>query len=316
MGIICQRGGALEQAEGWLRKAARTSPADRQVDIALGDVLHALGRWKEAVALHRRAFRTDGLVVRYVEMDIAYACNLHCTACTHYSNYTLKGVLDLDTGRQWMAAWAGRLLPRRFRLLGGEPMLNPALTGFVRYAAEVWPDSRREVVSNGFFLDRHPDLPQALAETATTLSITLHDDSPDYVAKVQPDRYRMLAETYGFPLRITSGTAAEFHRLYRGEGDGMLPFADGAPAASWAACQDKDCPTIHLGRLWKCPPIAFLNNIDERFRLYERHEWQPYLQHKGLGAAASDEEIVRYLNKPGAVCGMCPSRRVPAACAD
>jgi len=309
-GIAAQRLGDLPQAETFLARAVAFDGASVDALIAYGEVMRAGRRQAEAQPALRRAYGTGAVILSYLEMDIQYACNLHCRACSHYSNHTIKGGVDFARGAAWMDRWATRLMPQRFRMLGGEPTLNPDLCRFIRHAAAIWPNSRREVVSNGFFLARHPDLYQALAETGTRLNITLHDIDPEYLAKVDPDGIVEAGRRHGFPVGIATATEAEFHRLYRGEGRDMLPFDDHSPGKSWQVCREKECPTIHLGRLWKCPPVAFLNNIDERFGLFEKAEWQPYLQHKGLSSDCTDDEILRYVGAPESVCGMCPTRLV------
>ena len=65
------------------------------------------------------------IIVPQLELDIAHVCNLHCFGCAHYSNYTLKGLIPLATAGPWLTAWAARLTPRTFTLLGGEPSRPP-----------------------------------------------------------------------------------------------------------------------------------------------------------------------------------------------
>jgi tetratricopeptide (TPR) repeat protein len=250
------------------------------------------------------------MITPYLEMDIAYTCNLHCDGCTHYSNYTVKGHVEFETGRKWILAWGKRLYPKMFRLLGGEPTLNPRLGDYLRLASQVWPLATRELVTNGFFIRRHPDLFETLAETRTAVQISLHEDTPEYRARAHIDLLREASERHGFRLRILRQTQDVFYRLYRGTGAAMLPFEHGQPAASWDNCGNGTCQTLHLGRLWKCPAIAFLNNIDEMFDLAAVAAWQPYLQHKGLSVEASHAELVAYFGEPSYFCAMCPATRV------
>ena len=55
--------------------------------------------------------------------------------------------------------------------MGGEPTLHPDLTEFVYLTRRKWPNSYIEIVSNGFFLHRHPDLPEALKKQYNTWRI-------------------------------------------------------------------------------------------------------------------------------------------------
>ncbi len=250
---------------------------------------------------------TGQIVIPHLEMDVAYACNLHCDGCTHYSDYSVKGHVDFETGREWLEAWSKKVYPRLFRMLGGEPTLNPRLLDFVKLAHKLWPAAIREVVSNGFFIDRHPGLFEALGETGTALQISVHEESDEYLGQIKLDKVREASQKFGFSFTAQYGTDEDFYRLYQGKGPTMRPFNDKNPAKSAAVCGNTSCTTLHLGRLWKCPPIAFLNNIEERFGLNQVAEWQPYLQHKGLTADATPDQLRRYIGGTQYFCAMCPA---------
>jgi len=88
----------------------------------------------------------------------------------------------------------------------------------------------------------------------------------------------------------------------------MRPFNDGNPRQSWHICHNRACPTIHLGRLWKCPPIAFLGLVAGKFGLAEVEEWKPYLAYEGIAPEATDEELGLFLRREEEdICRMCPS---------
>jgi hypothetical protein len=249
------------------------------------------------------------MVIPHLEMDVSYARNLHCDGCTHYSDYAVKGHVSYEDGQKWLERWSQRVYPQVFRMLGGEPTLNPRLVDFVRLAARMWPASSREIVSNGFFIDRHPGLFEAMGETGTALQISVHEESEEYLGAIKLEKLKEASRKYGFSFSAHYGTDEDFYRLYKGKGPTMRPYEDGRPGASMAACGNDTCTTLHLGRLWKCPPIAFLNNIEERFKLNAVPEWQPYLQHKGLSADASAKEIQDYIRKTQYFCGMCPASK-------
>ena len=242
-----------------------------------------------------------------IEMDIAHACNLHCRNCSHYSNYGLKGVVPLAQGIPWLSAVSKRLRPKTFYLLGGEPVLNRQLCDYLWLASELWPDIERGMVSNGLLLDRQPDLRPTLAATGSILQISHHTQPPDqYRAAIA--KARAMADQHGVKLIVRENRVL-FYSTYRGEGAAMRPFDDGSPARSWAACCEKFCLTLFRGRLWKCPPIAYLRLVSEKFGLDSVPEWQPYLAYAGLDVHSSKEQYKTFLNAnfaPESICGMCP----------
>src|SRR5262245_16722507 len=96
---------------------------------------------------------------RNLEMHVVHSCNLSCESCSHYSNQGHKGMVSLDEAERWMQAWCGRLAPQNFVLLGGEPTIHPKLPEFLVLARRYWPNARLRLITNGFFLHRHPTLP-------------------------------------------------------------------------------------------------------------------------------------------------------------
>src|SRR4051794_7628507 len=117
-----------------------------------------------------RASRALGVRIRrpqlsLLELHITHACNLTCESCSHYSDHRHSGNLDLAEADRWMAAWSSRLGVRQFNLLGGEPTIHPGLSKFVPLVRRHWPAAHIRIVTNGFFLHRHPQLPEVLAST-------------------------------------------------------------------------------------------------------------------------------------------------------
>ena len=122
--------------------------------------------------------------VHDVEMDLAYACNLKCKGCTHYSNYANKGWVPFETGGPWLEAWGKRLDPVQFCMLGGEPFLNPDLADYFRLAEKIWPDAMRYVVTNGFFMSRRPEIYEVCPGNRTKIVVSIPSLDPAYIEKL------------------------------------------------------------------------------------------------------------------------------------
>lgn len=310
LGAIYLEQGNLERAIDAYGQVADRKP---QVTEAPADLpparTEALNRRSADFAAQRQRGELRTLRVPHLEMDLAHLCNLHCDGCTHYSNYTLKGIVDYDTGSVWLRQWAERITPDWFAFLGGEPTLNPRLTDYIRLAAELWPATTRVLVSNGFFLDRHPDLFAVMAETGTRLDISVHSQDVDYVQRLTPQFLRIMAAKRDLGLSVIFRNSLEFYRSYRGHSQGMRPYNDGKPRHSWTVCRNKHCKTLHQGKLWKCPPIAFLGLVADKFALDRVDEWQPYLAYDGIEPTIDDAGLADFfLREEEAICAMCPSR--------
>ena len=250
------------------------------------------------------------LPVPHLEMDITHVCNLHCFGCCHYANYSLKHAVPFATGREWLTAWAARVVPAEFGILGGEPSLHPELCAYLELVSALWPECGRVLVSNGLSLSRHPELFSVLRATGTRLEISLHShDDRVYQARMA----RLLPEIREQAVRagVTLELREEkhlFHVTYRGFGAEMRPFQDRNPQGSWQHCMNRTCTTLYKNRLWKCPPIAYLSLVAERYGLDAVSEWQPYLAYQGVPLQAGDEEIAAvFAEQAASICAMCPA---------
>lgn len=247
--------------------------------------------------------------VRNLEIHAAHACNLRCESCTHYSNQLHKGFVSLDDAAAWMSAWDRRLSPQTFSVLGGEPTLHPDLTGFVRLARRHWPTAHLRLVTNGFFLHRHPDLGKVLGDDPdAAVYVSVHHPDPEYAAKVQPglDTLARWRAAHGLNW-FRYDAVGMWKRTYRGTGADLEPFADGDPRSSWEHCDSKFCTQLFEGKLWKCAPLAYLPMQHAKYGLSEK--WSPYLQYRPLSPDCTNAELDAFFNREHeAACGMCPAR--------
>ena len=248
------------------------------------------------------------LDVRHLEMHLTHACNLACESCSHYSNQGHRGVVSLEEAERWLAPWSGRLAPHTFSMLGGEPSTHPQLPAFVELCRRHWPKAHLRLVSNGFFLHRHPDLPKVLQrDPDACLYLSIHHDSPEYRQRLEPilellDRW---VRDYGIRVHHYESWR-HWTRRYTGEGAAMEPFDDGDPRQSWEHCPARYCPQVFEGRLWKCGPLAYLQLQERRYGLSP--SWEAYRRYRPLEAGCSDAELAAFFaREEESVCGLCPA---------
>ncbi|MBI4911868.1 MAG: cupin domain-containing protein [Acidobacteria bacterium] len=257
------------------------------------------------------------LEIPHLEMHVAHGCNLRCEGCSHYSSQGLGGLVDLDEALAWMEAWRTRLRPRVFSLLGGEPTLHPRLPDFLEGARRLWPESHLRLVTNGWFLHRHPELGRWLGQDGrASLFLSVHDDSEAYQTALHPV-WELLKE-----WESTHGLAWEAYRSfqvwtrrYHGNGGKVRPFQDGAPRASWEACPAKEFPQLHDGRIWKCGAVAYLGLMEARHGL--EPSWGPSLTYQPLAPSCSQEDLAAFFaQEDEPCCGQCPAEpqrfRIPS----
>jgi hypothetical protein len=249
--------------------------------------------------------------VRHLEIHVAHSCNLSCESCSHYSNQGHKGTISLVEADRWMRPWSKRLRLDAFSLLGGEPTIHPDLAGFVALARTHWPTAYLRLVTNGFFLHRHPRLPLVLRDDPNAcLYVSVHHGAPEYAERLQPIMNLVADWVRDFGIRVEFYESFKYWtRRYHGSGSTMEPFADSQPRQSWERCPAKTCPQIFEGKIWKCAPLAYLKLQAAKYRLSDA--WAPYLRYEPLEPACSDEELAEFFQREEeSSCGMCPAHPV------
>jgi hypothetical protein len=250
------------------------------------------------------------ITVPKVEMHVAETCNLSCEGCNHYANYHFKGMLALAEGGSWLKAWGERVAPVHFSFLGGEPLFNPELPEYLLLARRIWPHARLRLVTNGLLLSRRGDIWPALEQTRATLTVSIHSDEQPYRSRLERQLERARAEAARRRVRLEArDSITGWYRPYRGWGPEMKPFDDGDPAASWRVCKSRHCVTLRNNALWKCPPLAHLPPVAERFELWRDPAWEVPLAYRPVTLEASDDQLRAFFARgPELACGMCPSK--------
>ena len=246
--------------------------------------------------------------IRQLEIHLVHGCNLSCESCSHYSNQGHQGMLLPADAERWMELWSRRLSPDTFSLLGGEPTLHPDLAGFVVLARRHWPDAHLRLVTNGFFLHRHPALPEVLrGDPNACIYLSIHHDAPEYEEKLRPILELLHSWVRDYGIRVKSSQSfRNWTRRYLGNGDAMEPFTDGLPRKSWEQCPARHCPQLFEGKLWKCAPLAYLKLQAAKYRLSDH--WKPYLEYQPLEPGCTDEQLAEFFGREEEpACGMCPA---------
>ena len=244
-----------------------------------------------------------------LEIHAWHGCNLTCESCAHYSSLGIRGGPTAQMCEEWMERWAGRLRPRTFSIVGGEPTLNRELERIVRSAADLWTSSGIRLVTNGFLLSKHPGLASAMAALRgrAFIEISSHHNSDEFQQRFAP--VRTLAERWkadGVDIRIISAEA-RWTRRYAIDGK-KIDFLNGSPRSAWEACVGKTCRQIYLGQLWKCPPIAYFGLWPQSIAV--DLSWQRLAEaYQPLGPDCSDDELANFLGtEEEEVCRLCPSQ--------
>jgi hypothetical protein len=247
--------------------------------------------------------------IPYLEIPITHVCNFHCDGCSAYSNYGLKNQVTPEELNSWLLSWRTVILePMFIRVLGGEPFLHPKLPEILKVIRKNFPLSQIQLVTNGFSIDRYKDIPKVLSELKIEVWLSIHANNPIYNEKLETIVRTLFSWREEFGVDVSRGdNVVHWNRFYRGLGKNMKPFLGNDSRKSWESCHSKSCLNLLEGNLWKCPQIANLHLIVDRFELNTNDTWKPYLNYKGVSATDSKDILDEFFNKEEEeCCSMCP----------
>ena len=203
--------------------------------------------------------------MKHFEMHIMHSCNLSCEYCVHYCNYGYTGTVPFSEGKKWISDWSERLSPKLFRILGGEPLLHKEVASYIFHCAESFPGTDIDLVTNGLLLRKREEVLPALLETNVKLTSSLHPLRNKRQEALINDALTLAYQFQKKGLRLhVSQNQAGWLKLYQGDGKNIPPFNDNRPDKSNKCCMCFECKTLHQGKLWKCPPLAYLPMVIEK----------------------------------------------------
>jgi len=248
-----------------------------------------------------------------LEIHAAHICNLNCESCSHFSNSKHKGFVSIEDAEYWLSQWSKRINPKKFKIVGGEPTLNPNLIDFLQICRKYFPNSSFDLLTNGFFLHNHLDLPKTLLDLNIDLYLSIHDDSNQYIEKLKNIENLISCWRKKYPFNYYTYNKRDLNswtRRYHGFGENVKPFDDKNPKKSWEICPAKKCMQLFDNKLWKCCLITYLNLQKQKYPNLSS-EWDKYLKYKPLEINCSEEELIDFsLRKEEDICGMCPSEKI------
>ena len=192
----------------------------------------------------------------YLESDITDRCNLNCSGCCHFANFSLEDEFyPLENFRRDISRMAQTCDVLKFRMLGGEPLVLKNFDSYLSFARRCFPNAQLEIYSNGTLI---PSLPQkildTLRETKCLVYLTLYPPTVKIFEKIQAKlhensiRYDISRKVENFAAQMTLN-------------------GNNNPDKSIAACRCKKSRSIRNGRIYKCPIDAACYKLAKKFGL-------------------------------------------------
>ena len=229
----------------------------------------------------------DRLRTDSCEANVVTHCNLRCRYCDQWSPFWDQEFMPLEVLKRDLRRLAEALLAFEFKILGGEPLLNPQLLDVIAIVRESGVAEHVTIVTNGVLLDRlSPDVWAAIDRLCISLypGVNYRTSLAEAGAMAREHGVDLFVQDHiKYPFRLTSlNRRIEDRRLIR---------------FTHRYCMDRrTCNTIHHGRFFACTPATVFAARMQRLAIDEHQSPTDYVsihECRDLRAALAD-----YLARP------------------
>ena len=241
--------------------------------------------------------RTPQPELKSIAVHLVDHCNLRCCGCDHFAPLAKKRFEELDVFEKDIKRFAELSSAKLgiLKLMGGEPLLHPQLTDFMRIARQYLPDTRIEVVTNAILLNlQKENFWNACKEYNIVIVPT------KYPLKINYEKAEQTAESYGVKLEYYGNTNSVLKTSYHipldleGKQDAVNNFLNCFHA--------NNCVFLKQGKLYTCTVAP---NIDQFNQYFGKNI--PLTNRDGIDIhkAQNIDEILEFLAKPIPFCKYC-----------
>jgi organic radical activating enzyme len=196
-------------------------------------------------------FKNDKIVTKAVEYSVSYHCNLRCAGCSHISPFIDRQFPSLESFSADIDKLCRVLHVFEFRLLGGEPLLNPDIDSFIGIMKQSGIADKVTVTTNGLLLHTMTD---HFWENVDSVIVTLY---PDTVKRVEKYLERIMNHAKQSNTELCLWKKPIFRTTMLTKGQPKDWITD----MIFKTCKNVHfghCHMIHEGKLYKCAVPPFL----------------------------------------------------------
>ena len=196
-------------------------------------------------------------IIHHLEANLADGCNLNCRGCLHFSNlYRKDEIPDSNELLDSIAEIAKHCEIFQFRVLGGEPLLNPDLEEFLIKLRKILPNADLAVISNGILIPKMPEsLFKTMKENYIGFNLTLYSPT----LKMKDRIYEVLDK---------SGVAYGSHEAKTDKFEKFLCLEpNDIDLKPYEVCEPRGILVVKEKCLYRCPVEAYIDKYYERFNI-------------------------------------------------
>ena len=268
--------------------------------------------------------KSDKPTFRMLSIHSHNGCNMACRGCNHHSGVLAPGSsLPIDDLLRDIEI----LLPRIYvwshiSVLGGEALIEPRTKEVLKLIRDMSEGVYVKIFSNGLLIPQNTDWILEHMKEGGIFRISLHippsdprigrtDKTGDITYKNVRD-FIEIAKKEGIDmnlLEISENWDDLWFDLLQWKDNKFYPWEDNNVDKSFEYCTAPNLQ-LYLGKLWKCPSIAYLRETLVSTGQLDDPVWQKYLNYHATPVDAPIEELYTMADQvlnPHEICNKCPS---------
>ena len=235
---------------------------------------------------------TERTELETMEIHAAEHCNLNCKNCSMFCGLVetcdFPCYQEFEEGIKQLKNFFPHI--KKFRIIGGEPLLNPELDKYICLIRNVYPYTDIRLISNGILVTKMSDqLIQTIIDNDVTFIVTQYISLKHSIDEIN----RFLSKT-GIRYIVTEAVL-EFQKIYNALGDSDID-------ENFYRCHWKgSCATMYGTKIATCYVPFVIHYLSDKFNLAIEETGKIDLMEEGLTA----QEIIKRMHTPFDMCRYC-----------
>ena len=250
------------------------------------------GKLSDGEKIAKICLYTERTELETMEIHVAEHCNLNCKTCSMFCGLVetcdFPCYQEFEEGIKQLKNFFPHI--KKFRIIGGEPLLNPELDKYICLIRNVYPYTDIRLISNGILVTKMSDqLIQTIIDNDVTFIVTQYISLKHSIDEIN----RFLSKT-GIRYIVTEAVL-EFQKIYNALGDSDID-------ENFYRCHWKgSCATMYGTKIATCYVPFVIHYFSDKFNLAIEETGKIDLMEEGLTA----QEIIKRMHTPFDMCRYC-----------
>lgn len=229
------------------------------------------------------------------EVQLVEHCNLNCKGCSHFSPLANEEFLDVEEYEKDCTRLSELFGGEAsfIRLMGGEPLLHPEISRFLKITRSRFPNTVIDLDTNGILvLSMQENFWQAMRENKINLTIT------KYPIKINYEVIKLKCEKEGVNFRFFDEQPVRDFTHLPLDVEGRQPIEKNFLSCYLA----NSCHTLKHGKMYTCSTIPHIEHFNKYYKKDLKITNDDFIN---IYEVKNKQEILDFFAKPVPFCRYC-----------